>query len=207
CRPTKRSRLAGRLPFTSRAGAPTGASSHQRTATAGTGGGPLRASSPRAPKTRVGRGTTHPRAPPHATGPPALAAPPQPPPLHPRHAVVITSPFGDIPCADANAYSELDLRTLVASCDQSLNLRRRPDRVPSPAKRRHVAVARTLDDLTVVRGDASPDQRVVLIAHRVVSILPERNQRLCRTDQIREQQRERAGPWHNSSVDPAVRPR
>ena len=50
--------------------------------------------------------------------------------------------------------------------------------------------------------DRSPDQRVVLIAHRVVTILAEGNHRLGRTDQIGEQQRQRASPCHNSSVDP-----
>ena len=121
-----------------------------------------------------------------------------------RHALVVARPFDDIAGADANAYPERDLGTLVAPRDQPLNLRRRPDRVPRPAKRRHVTVAHALDDLAVIRGDRPADQRLVLVTNRVESILPERNQPLCRTDQIGEQQRDRSGPGHGNSVDPTV---
>jgi hypothetical protein len=118
----------------------------------------------------------------------------QPCRFHGRHALIVASPFGDIARADADAYAEHDLGSAVASCDPSLNLRCCRDRVPSPAKRRHVAVARALDDLAVMRGDRPGDEHLVLVSHRVVPILPESNQRLCRTDQIGEQQRDRAGP-------------
>ena len=130
----------------------------------------------------------------------------QPRRLHSRHALIVAGPFDDITCADADTHPERDLGTLVATRDQPLNLRRRPDRVPGPAKRPHIAIARALDDLALMRGDRPGDQHLVLVPHRVVSILPERDQRLCRTDQIGEQQGDRAGSCHNCRVIPIVLP-
>jgi hypothetical protein len=81
----------------------------------------------------------------------------QPRRLDDRHAVVVARPLGDITGADADPYPERDLGILVAPRDEPLDLRRSRDRVRSARKRRHVAVARVLDDLAVIRGDRLAD--------------------------------------------------
>jgi hypothetical protein len=90
--------------------------------------------------------------------------------------VIITTPFDDVARADADAYAERDVRTLVALRNQPLNFLRRRNRVASPRKHRHKTVAHALHDLTVMRRDRPADERIVLVSYQVESILPQRNE-------------------------------
>ncbi len=135
---------------------------------------------------------------------PARGGGAQPCRLYGRHPVVVARPRGDIASADADPHLQRNLRTIVAPRDQSLNLRSSPDCVRRARKHRHKPVTGVLNDVALIRGDRPADQRIVLVSHPVKAILPERNEQLCRTDQVGEQQRDRADLWHNNSVGPGA---
>jgi hypothetical protein len=120
--------------------------------------------------------------------------------LHGGNAVVVASPFRDVASAYADAHIEPDVGSLVATRDLALDLGCCRDCFGGSRKHGHEPVARVLDHLAVMGVDRAADERIVLVSHRVESILSKGDQQLRRTDQVREHHDDCAHCWHPSSV-------